>query len=168
MFSMMKITYETKDPKQKHLAGWKCFWGKTVLGFDPTVHCMACLIGERFWPVHARRMPANVAIDADIPPGIPLYICGVAETWRWSDNFHLVVRHHPGGRVSMETWHGDTVHVTDAERLPIVAEDAASAHPNMGPKFLTCRNYQFGASFARMHPETVRASAAPQIDLDLR
>jgi hypothetical protein len=105
-------------------------------------------------------MTVNQPIAVPIPAGGLLYICGVSMPYKWANNFHMVLRAKAGATASVACYNGDSVFAEDAELVPIVATDAAELYPDRGKDFLTCRNFQFGASLGRAKPTVVRVVKA--------
>lgn len=123
---------------------YKYFWAKWVTGFDPRDHCAKCLVGE--WE---RRINPNIIsparVELDHRPGEILYICGVAEPYNWWKNFHLVVL-TGSGVATRRMSNGMVVTVQGGTEIPFGPEAAKELYPRKGRKFLSCRNFQFGAS----------------------
>jgi hypothetical protein len=131
---MIKGDYE-------RLRGFIYFWGKSVTGFDDSKHCEACLLGQRDWKIR-NDIALNIYHDIRFC-GDYFYICGVSYEYKWSNNFHLVVK--PGaGQVERSTYNGMKVVVTEAEEVKFDDKMAYTLYPDYGRKFLTCRNFQFG------------------------
>ena len=131
--------------------GWRYFWGKRVNAFDPNVHCARCLVGSYVKPIGV-RMPVNEEIGL---PGFVendiLYVCGVSAPYRWANNLHLAVRvtGDRNDRATMQAYNGDLLVITGAIAIPFDDAAAKADHPHRGKDYLTCRNFQFGASLAR-------------------
>ena len=141
--------------------GFNHWWGKYVIGFDPRVHCIECLVGVR-----SRRVNRDMRADGT-PYGMTeaatfdyFYLCGV--TRRWRDNFHLALRPEPEGSASAETFAGMTVDVTGAVAMPIPA--LPDGFQGLPASFTTCRNFQFGEA---AYGERMRATAATNPDMEL-
>lgn len=70
----MKIKFVTHNLK---VTGFKYFWLKYVRGFDPTVHCAKCLLGDYSQKVNL-FMPVNTEIELnEFSDYKCLYLCGV-------------------------------------------------------------------------------------------
>jgi len=139
---------EVRVQVSKGWQGFKYFWALRVDGFDPTNHCQPCFIGERLLQV---RLPLAAGGVAKIRarPGAKIYICGVADPYRWKNNFHLPVVAREGSEAAGTLYTGADVEVFNGEELPIDASAAKERYPTLGEEFLTCRNFQFGAQYFR-------------------
>jgi hypothetical protein len=120
------------------------FWAKHVRGFNNTKHCARCLIGSYEKSISA-SMPFGVWNDI-LLTGDALYICGVSKPYRWEKNFHLAVK-NGAGRLERALYNGVKVIIEDAEEIVFDGEKARIKYPNLGPEYITCRNFQFGVSF---------------------
>lgn len=128
--------------------GFKYFWAYRVDGFDPTKHCQPCFIGERLLQV---RLPLATGGVAKIraQSGRRIYLCGVADPYRWKNNFHLPFVVRAGAEAAGQLYTGRDVEVLNGEELPIDPSYAKRAYPRLGEEFLTCRNFQFGVQYFR-------------------
>lgn len=136
--AMISLTVSADTPQ---VSGFSHLWAKYVMGFDPTVHCMNCLIGHRStlitrtMPSAGARMEMTETRRFDF-----LYICGVTRSW--STNFHLVLRLKLGARAEARSYNGITFAAQDAEAIDIPW--LADGYCALPAAFTTCRNYQFG------------------------
>jgi hypothetical protein len=72
----------------------------------------------------------------------------VATSWKWEENFHLVVRAEPGKEVWRKTHNGLTVKLKDAAAVAI--PDLPDGWEGLPAEFTRCRNFRFGvASYGR-------------------
>ncbi len=124
--------------------GFNFFWLKYVTGFDPTTKCAKSLKGFHSKAVKiASGNPAIPVKLAETDTYDYLYLCGVSAPYVHANNFHLVMRHQPGGKVTAEAYNGAQVIVTNVEEVPIepLPEPIAKA---VTEHQAACRNYQFG------------------------
>jgi hypothetical protein len=129
---------------EEKLFGFMYFWGKHVKGFNSEKHCARCLSGSYEKSVSA-SMPLNVWREVCLS-GDVLYICGVSKPYRWEKNFHIAVK-NGSGRIEKTLYNGTGIIIEDAEEIVFDGEKARIKYPNLGPEFLTCRNFQFGVHF---------------------
>ena len=130
--------------------GWKYFWAKNVRGFDPSVHCARCLIGSYEKKI-GTRAPVNTEVDLiNHNVGDLLYVCGVAQPYKWANNFHMACRVTGSMQdVAADLMAGgDAFIVRGAAKVPFDAETAQRQFAGRGKDYLTCRNFQFGAELA--------------------
>jgi len=142
----MQISVALKTDAQT-ITGFKYLWLKTVTGFDPNEHCARCLKGaynKGFNP----RMPVNTTVTFEYPAGTVLYFCGVSSPYKWANNFHFagVVSDKNVETQHIKLYNGDVLEITGVVNTPIIDAYAKSTYSNKGKEFLTCRNFQFGAS----------------------
>lgn len=130
------------------LEGWRYFWLKRVTGFNPVCHCARCLVGSYLTEVND-RMAVNHAVTLPLVHGEIGYLCGVSAHYRWGNNLHVAFIVAPGESIEAETYDGDTIVLTDAQRIEFDGREAARRFPHLGRDFLTCRNFQFGAHHFR-------------------
>jgi hypothetical protein len=130
-------------PEKPELPGFRYFWMKRVRGFRPKVHCAACLLGEYERQVGV-GMQLNETLRLQYSKGDVLYLCGVAKPYIWKRNFHLALQ-VGDGELEAELWNGGVVKIKGAARIEFGPEAAEQQFPELGRKFLTCRNFQFGA-----------------------
>lgn len=140
----MKLTLV--DPNAESLQGFRYWWLKTVTGFIKSTHCASCLRGS-YLPDLGRDFPANAPYEADMQEGTVLYLCGVASPYRHERNFHLAMRTKAGGAVERTLYNGQRVVVEGVEVITFTDEAARGLFPERGERFLTCRNFQFGAQY---------------------
>ena len=126
---------------------WEYLWAWYVTGFDPGVHCQKCLFGFRSEKVK-KLMPHGepMIMDEAKLPFDYLYVCGGAISWKWKDNFHLVLVPTGGKRVRATMgFTGQTVIARGASHVSIPA--LPGGFNGKDHKFTTCRNYQFGVEY---------------------
>jgi hypothetical protein len=130
--------------------GWKYFWAKNVKGFNPDVHCARCLVGSYIKPISTRaQVNAEIELSGH-GVGDLIYVCGVAQPYKWANNFHMACR-VTGSMQDVAAGAmagGDTFMMRGAVRVDFDAETAQRQFAGRGRDFLTCRNFQFGAQFA--------------------
>ena len=133
------------------LEGFRYFWAKKVVGFDPAEHCAKCLVGP--WGKCSSTMQLGRWQPVELG-AVAFYICGVAKPFRWENNFHLAFVE---GRdlLRVPTWNGFEVQVEGARRLEIPA--LPNGFGGRGAAFTTCRNFQFGVARFPKHPWVQRA-----------
>ena len=138
---IMKIKFVTSSQK---VTGFRYFWLKYIKGFDPSVHCAKCLIGEYSQKVNL-RMPVNTDIELDEYSGYKcLYLCGVIG---YANNLHIafIPSDNENDIITAETYLGDTSTITGAKRLPIPPLE--KGYNGLSLAYTSCRNYQFGVSY---------------------
>ncbi|MBS5134859.1 MAG: hypothetical protein KHZ05_05380 [Oscillospiraceae bacterium] len=126
-------------------ADFKYIWLKTVEAVDLSQNCARSLIGE----YDKRITPGRKTVHGlDLKDSV-YYLCGVAQPFRWENNFHLAFRPAPGKSVHYES-NGIVVDIADAEQLPIPEDYIDMEHPKAKIKaYRTCRNWQFAHWFKR-------------------
>ena len=137
----MKIKFVTENAK---VTGFRYFWLKYIRGFDPTVHCAKCLIGDYSQKV-SLNMPVNTEIELNEFSDFKcLYLCGVIG---YRNNLHIpfVPSDNENDIITTETYRGDKVIITGARRLPIPPLE--KGYTSLSQAFTSCRNYQFGVSY---------------------
>lgn len=137
----MKIKFVTENAK---VTGFRYFWLKYIRGFDPTVHCAKCLIGDYSQKVNL-NMPVNTEIELNEFVDFKcLYLCGVIG---YQNNLHVpfVPSDNENDIITVETYRGDKVIIAGAKRLPIPPLE--KGYNGLSQAFTSCRNYQFGVSY---------------------
>lgn len=138
----MKIRLNQDD--NGPLKGFLYMWLKKVHGFDPSIHCAQCLKGSYFKEMN-KHFQSGVDIELpDLAPGEIYYLCGVATPYKWARNFHLAFK-AGNYEINGPLYTGAEFVVDDAEIITFDDKAARELYPDKGPKFLTCRNFQFGA-----------------------
>jgi len=137
----MFVKLEANKPA---LTGFRYFWGKTVNGFDETVHCAKCLIGDYSKQI-ARNMLANTELEIKLNEGQLFYICGVSEPYKWANNAHIALRQKDGAEAKLTLYTGDILHIRGAEQVHFDDSVAMTEYGHKTKAFTTCRNFQFGA-----------------------
>lgn len=127
-------------------SGFKYFWMKTVRGFNPLVHCARCLLGSYEQSVKV-KMAVNQPTELTAVDGAVVYLCGVADPFRWERNLHLAAMVKRGSIATVAAYTGDVICLLDCETINFNDEAATRLFPELGKAFLTCRNFQFGAHF---------------------
>jgi len=131
------------------IKGFNYLWAKKIEGFDPSVHCAKCLLGKysrQFSP----QMQSNIWIESDYKVGDILYFCGVSTPYKWSNNLHIAGIVSKGSIFQMVTYTGDRIVLRNFERLEFDEAIATNKYHALGDRFLTCRNFQFGASLSEL------------------
>lgn len=132
----------------KTLQGFKYFWMKTVVGFDPAVHCARCLRGS-YQKLTGVRMMVNERVPIFASEGDIVYLCGVSTPYRWQNNLHVAARIKPGSEVHTRTHAGDIINLYDCESIQFDDTEARRRFPHLNESYLSCRNFQFGAHYFR-------------------
>ncbi len=120
------------------------FWGKWVRGFDPAHHCAKCLVGD-FERAVSPMWESKQVLAFSCRPGEIFYLCGVAEPYNWSKNFHLPLEIAPGEKALGTLSNGMQISVVGAKAIPFTATSAKELYPRRDYRFLSCRNFQFAA-----------------------
>jgi hypothetical protein len=137
----MKSPIILQFPGNGSLRGWAYFWGWYVSGFDPEQHCQKCLLGWRSELVK-NYMKVGRSLVLDERPAFDFfYVCGGDVGWNYSKNFHLALRPRDGWETKAKCHTGQEVIALNAEYIEIPA--LPGGFNGKGPKFTTCRNYQF-------------------------
>jgi hypothetical protein len=132
------------------------FWGKWVQGFDPTEHCARCLLGD-FEKAISPAWKTGDELEIACKPGEILYVCGVAEPYNWSKNFHLPLRIGQG-QFTKQLSNSMLIRVSGATEILFDALSARELYPRKDHRFLSCRNFQFGAHQFGFVPPPISAS----------
>jgi len=143
---MVDVYIKVDAPEKQDVGGgWRYFWAKTVTGFDASIHCMQCLIGDRIEGISPKLLTKGGKVGKRFKTGTMLYICGVSYPYIWDRNFHMPVRVKRGASSRARTYTGAIVTVEGAERIAFNDHAALAHFGQKGPRFLTCRNFQFAA-----------------------
>lgn len=143
---MVDVYIEVAAPEKQDVGGgWRYFWAKTVTGFDASIHCMQCLIGDRIEGISPKLLSKGGKVGKRFKSGTLIYLCGVSYPYIWERNFHMPVRVKAGARTRARTYTGAVVTVVGAERVKFDDTAAVKHFEKKGPRFLTCRNFQFAA-----------------------
>ena len=147
-----EILLSVEHTDKKTLDGFNHFWGCHVTGFDDEKHCLECFIGKREEKIENKMQMIPDSAPITIPmQGNYFYICGVTNHLKFSheeymaNNFHLPLQWKPGSIAKLTTYNGYTFTVRNAEIVPFTSEVAETHYRQLGEKFWTCRNFQFGA-----------------------
>ena len=118
---------------------FRYMWLKYVTGFDLSVHCANCLIGN-----YSKKIPIkDNAVLLDEFEAKYYYLCGVSIPYKWEDNLHVAFRYKEGGRIQYDDGHTMVV-ISDAEAIEIKALNSYDLHPKGKFKtYNTCRNWRF-------------------------
>lgn len=117
-------------------------WGMYVNGFDPTQHCQKCLRGRKSCNVGLGMTSGyEYTMDECRKPWDYLYVCA-GSRFTYDDHIHMPVV--PGDDTVELTSRGVTFRATGVRLLEI--PKIPEGYKGLGPKFTTCRNYQFGLS----------------------
>lgn len=143
------ISFEIKSKNNKIL-GFKYFWMKRVSSFNENVHCARCLVGN-YEKQFGLNTPVNSLIDLSgkYQESEVIYMCGVSSPYRWENNFHFAGVVCFGESSTVEMYNGDILVVKNVKRIVFDDSKAKLLYPEKGKEFLTCRNFQFGASYFR-------------------
>lgn len=138
------------DPRSRDLPlseYFSFFWAKWVTGFQPSVHCASCLLGEYEERVHKGLRPGIRLNLGERAKGDVLYLCGVTKPYVHKLNFHLVVEpcETKGARTLMHC--GYRVEILGGRWIAFNGDAAERLFPDKARSFLTCRNFQFGAQY---------------------
>ncbi|MCE9618442.1 MAG: hypothetical protein K8R92_00850 [Planctomycetes bacterium] len=138
----------------QRLAGFRYLWAKRVRGFDVSCHCANCLIGPYVKEISPRTL-TDTELKIELHGHEALYICGVSSPYRWEHNFHFVVEPStdPEKIVQATTYLGDMVTASGAATLWFDDRVARDRYPHLPERFLTCRNFQFGAFHAQRYKQ---------------
>lgn len=122
---------------------FRYLWLKYVTGHNLNVHCAQSLKGEYSTKINL-DLYREKQITLDEFPAKILYLCGVANPYNWSRNFHLAMLHTPGETFDVAE-NGIIMTVRNAIPLPIETKSmAANGHAKLSHKrYSTCRNWQF-------------------------
>lgn len=139
---MSSLTVE--QPGKQFLTGFQYFWMMDVRGFNPATHCMSCLVGDRVEAVK-HKFPIGKTLQLHtLEPGHIYYLCGVSDNYLWQNNFHVTFTDGKWD-IEAEMYNGAKVILRGVQPVHFDGEAAKRDYPHLGKKFLTCRNFQFGA-----------------------
>jgi hypothetical protein len=131
------------------IEGFHPIWAFYVTGLVPDKHCQFCFKGARAKNFNSTNAASGVDIvldRLDISPVV--YVCGVAKgpvDQRKHHNLHLPVHHKPGATVTIGTYDGYQLTVSNAEQLDIPAlPDGWNGLPL---KHTRCKNFRFALSY---------------------
>ena len=150
MSDRLSWKWETINDRIK---GFNYLWAKKIEGFEPSVHCAKCLIGK-YSSQFSPKMQSNVWIESEYKVGDILYFCGVSAPYKWSNNLHIAGIVSEGSMFHMVSYTGDRIAIRNFERLEFDHAIATDKYPDLSDRFLTCRNFQFGASLAELLRES--------------
>lgn len=147
----MKVDVKFKlfDPSGKRVCaeGFKYLWMKKVYDFNDQYHCAKCLVGPYIGGFHP-KMLAEYKTTVRSPVGSILYFCGVAEPFDWKNNFHLAVQAVPKEEKCVgvhRMYNGFQLVIENAAVILFDDQVARKMYPEKSERFLSCRNFQFGA-----------------------
>lgn len=140
-----KMKIELIQGGGEHLLGFNYLWLKDVNGFNPTVHCAQCLVGEYSKLAH-KKFPVGKEVELpDLEEGHTYYLCGVSSPYKWERNLHLAFI-KGDWEVTLPLYTGASFKLHGVEAVPFNDRVAKRDYPTKGKEFLTCRNFQFGAA----------------------
>jgi len=134
----LTATVEVSRSPRQYPAFWY-LWLKYVTGFDPSQHCLPCLLGAQSGRVRL-DMPARRPILLDEAKGRYLYLCGGLEVYE--KNLHVAMELAEGEVFAVRAANGATFMFRGLRRLEI--PPLQKGFCGLSPKFTTCRNFQFG------------------------
>ena len=103
---------------------FKYLWLKYVTGFDLSVHCANCLIGN-----YSKKIPIkDNTVLLDEFEAKYYYLCGVSIPYKWEDNLHIAFRYKEGGCIQYNDGHTRVV-ISDAEAIKIKSLNSYDLHP---------------------------------------
>ena len=120
---------------------FRFLWSMNVKGFNPDKHCQACFKGKKF-----DLSDGEVIKLAGVEVGDFVYVCGVAKTWEYNENLHLVgIYTGDGESCRVEGFAGGTATLVGFRRYRFSDKAARELFPERDETYLTCRNFQFAA-----------------------
>jgi len=139
----MKLTYSGPHANPQ---GWMYLWAKVVYGADFTKHCAKCLLGD-YLLEFGKKMQEGRSIEFTLPDTQFLYICGVSEPYVWEKNLHGAFRNGTE-TVTLPFYNGQGQIIVEGVSPLVITPDFANLRfPNLGDEYLTCRNFQFAATY---------------------
>lgn len=147
---MINVRFYLMDPtgKREELSGFKYLWLKQVFGFDESFHCAKCLQGR-----YIKGFNPDVRLEAPVTLHVPedsvLYFCGVTQHFDWSKNLHLAAKVKDKSIVEHQLFNGVKLVLINAEQIHFDDEAARKLYPDRPERYLSCRNFQFGAQYYR-------------------
>ena len=138
---MQQVTWSVENTPGKAFKYW---WAKNVQGFRSEVHCARCLIGGYESGFKATAMGGVLRGRV----GDTLYLCGVSQAFSMANNYHraLEVTLDPSDVVTDQLYgRAGLITIIGARVIAFDGAAAKERFPSLGPAFLTCRNFQFGA-----------------------
>lgn len=127
----------------KSLGGFRYWWMKHVFGFNEQQHCARCFVGP-----YEKQVGREMLLRRDVlltPSDAPfLYLCGVAISGGWANNFHVAMRRAPGKSILARTYDGLKVEIENVEQVAI--PPLPNGWGGLPRSYTTCRNFQFGVA----------------------
>jgi hypothetical protein len=118
---------------------FKHLWGRYILGFKPSKHCLKCFKSS----VAMSVLPTMIDGEYELDPSYEIfYLCGVGWNDRGNTNVHLAVTPHEGSIASTGSVYGVQFAITDAQAIHIRYLDEGWG--DLPPAHRGCRNFQFG------------------------
>lgn len=121
---------------------FRYLWLKYVTGFDLSVHCARCLVGQysRMFP-YRKRVTELYNEPLEEHSAKWLYLCGVSN--RYENNLHIAFEEAEGETLLYDD--GKTiVEIEGARQIPIIQLESYDKEPKGHLKeFNTCRNWRF-------------------------
>lgn len=126
---------------------FKYFWLKYVDDVDLQKHCFYCLIGKASKKVSQRFCKGTIVLNESNSEYF--YLCGVAQPYVWSNNFHCAFRKAEGKEFTY-SFRNTTIRVVNAEQIAIT-DKWINPFDILAKKkeYYTCRNWQFANWFAK-------------------
>lgn len=132
-------------PNGDRIEGHGYLWLKKVVRFDDTKHCAQCLVGSYEVAFGVRAAMNRTIRLPRYQVGDIIYVCGVSKPYRWDMNRHLAARIKPMARCKVELHDGSVIYLEGAQEIPFDDHAARNLYPDRSERFLSCRNFQFGA-----------------------
>lgn len=130
------------------LEGFRFFWAYYVSGFKPEFHCQPCFRGRLVQGFSTGRVEtAREYVLDSLRPNEYVYVCGVGtgpKSGLAAKNFHLPLRHEPGGRVVAPTYNGFVVTVENAVAMAIPS--LPDGWNGRDRETTGCKNFQFAVA----------------------
>lgn len=132
------------ETRYSRLFGFRHWWAKSVVSFNPEHHCINSFKGQAS-KVFRTYMPVNEFVPLEFAEGDIVYFCGVADPWCWGNNMHLAGTSEEGSESSVFLYTGDRLVIQGLRRIEFDDRVAVQEYADKGPKWATCRNFQFAA-----------------------
>ena len=129
----------------KTTENFRYLWLKYVTGFDLSVHCAKCLVGQysQYFKIGGVQTRSAIGLRLFESYARYYYLCGVTTPFRWEDNLHLAFEYEKGSQVVY--WDGKTeIVIRDARRIDIKELPSYDLDPHGKlAEYHTCRNWRF-------------------------
>jgi hypothetical protein len=140
----IELTFGTLPDGSNQLTGFYIFWLMYVHGFSPHFHCQKSLRGN-IDPFFHKKMEIGKTYELREPFDYHyIYLCGITAKPYRECGLHLAVQPEEGAVTHLITYNKIPIEVTNARQLEF--QDLPADTPDLGDKFRTCRNWQFGYS----------------------